>query len=242
MDAILALARRHRLLVVEDAAQAVLATYKGRSLGTLGDLGCLSFHETKNLLSGEGGALLVNDDRFAARAEIIREKGTNRSQFFRGEIDKYTWVDLGSSYLPGELVAAFLDAQFAQADAVIARRRQIWQRYYDGLSGLAAAGTIALPIREYEDRVPNAHLFYVLTDSLATRTALAAHLKTRGILAVFHYVPLHASPAGRKWGRASGALDVTTDISDRLLRLPLYFSITDAEVDTVIDAVRAFFR
>jgi dTDP-4-amino-4,6-dideoxygalactose transaminase len=242
MDAIMALARRHNLLVVEDAAQALLATYKDRNLGTLGHLGCISFHETKNLISGEGGALLINDERFAARAEIIREKGTNRSQFFRGEVDKYTWVDLGSSYLPSELVAAFLDAQFAHADAVIACRRAIWQRYHKGLSGLAAAGLIELPRRDYGDRAPNGHLFYVLTDTLTTRSALAAHLKVRDILSVFHYVPLHSSPAGRKCGRASGELKVTAAVSDRLLRLPLYFSISDAEVDSVIDAVRDFFK
>jgi dTDP-4-amino-4,6-dideoxygalactose transaminase len=241
MDAVLALARRHDLLVIEDAAQALLATYRGRHLGTLGHLGCVSFHETKNVLSGEGGALLINDERFAARAEIIREKGTNRSQFSRGEVDKYTWVDVGSSYLPGELVAAFLDAQFAEADAVIARRREVWRRYHDGLRDLAARGVIELPIRDYEDRSPNSHLFYVLTGSAAARSALAAHLEARGILAVFHYVPLHSSPAGRKWSRTSGELTVTAGISERLLRLPLFFSITDADVDAAIAAVRAFF-
>ncbi len=242
MDTIMMLAQRHDLLVVEDAAQALLATYQDRNLGTIGHLGCISFHETKNLISGEGGALLINDERFAARAEIIREKGTNRSQFFRGEVDKYTWVDLGSSYLPSELTAAFLDAQFAHADPVIARRRAIWQRYRAGLSGLAAAGLIELPRHSYSDRNANGHLFYVLTDTLATRSALAAHLKARDILSVFHYVPLHSSPAGGRYGRVSGELKVTDAISDRLLRLPLYFSISDAEVDTVIDAVRDFFK
>jgi len=241
MDAIMEIARRHDLLVVEDAAQALLATYKKRNLGTLGHLGCISFHETKNLISGEGGALLINDERFAARAEVIREKGTNRSQFFRGEVDKYTWVDLGSSYLPSELVAAFLDAQFAHADAVIAHRRATWERYYVGLSGLAAAGLIELPRRSYSDREANGHLFHVLTDTLQTRSALAAHLKSRDILSVFHYVPLHSSPAGKKYGRASGKLTVTDTVGDRLLRLPLYFSISDADVDSVIDAVREFY-
>ena len=242
MDAIMTIAQRHNLRVVEDAAQALLATYKNRHLGTLGPLGCVSFHETKNLLSGEGGALLINEERFAARAEIIREKGTNRSQFFRGEVDKYTWVDLGSSYLPSELAAAFLAAQLAQADAVTARRRAIWERYYAGLRGLAAAGLIELPRHDYRDRAANGHLFYVLTDRLATRSALAAHLKARDILAVFHYVPLHSSPAGKKYGRSHGALTVTQDISDRLLRLPLYFSMSDADVDSVIDAIDEFFR
>ncbi|MBI3055534.1 MAG: DegT/DnrJ/EryC1/StrS family aminotransferase, partial [Betaproteobacteria bacterium] len=212
------------------------------NLGTIGELGCVSFHETKNLLSGEGGALLVNDGRFVARAEIIREKGTNRSRFLRGEVDKYSWVDIGSSYLPSELVAAFLEAQFVHSDAVIARRRAVWQRYYAGLGALAAAGLIELPRRNYGDREPNGHLFYVLTDTLATRSALAAHLRTQDILAVSHYVPLHSSPAGRTRGRTSGSMKVTDDISERLLRLPIYYSISDAEVDTVIDAVRGFFQ
>ena len=242
MDAIMAIARRHGLLVVEDAAQALLATYKHRQLGTIGELACISFHETKNLLSGEGGALLVNDARFAARAEIIREKGTNRSTFLRGEVDKYSWVDVGSSYLPSELNAAFLEAQFAHARTVIARRRAVWQRYHDGLGELAAAGWLELPRRDYDDREPNGHLFYVLTDTLATRSVLAAQLKARDILAVWHYVPLHSSPAGRKLGRASGSMQVTDDISRRLLRLPIYYSISDAEVDSVIDAVRGYYK
>ncbi len=242
MDAIMATARRHNLLVVEDAAQALLATYKNRNLGTLGELGCVSFHETKNLLSGEGGALLVNDERLVERAEIIREKGTDRSRFLRGEIDKYSWVDLGSSYLPSELIAAFLDAQFAHSDAVIARRRAVWQRYYAGLGALGAAGLIELPRRDYDDCQPNGHLFFVLTDTLATRLALAAHLRAHDILSVSHYVPLHSSPAGRQRGRVSGSMKVTDDISDRLLRLPIYYSISDAEVDVVIDAVRGFFK
>ena len=241
MDAIMTIAQRHRLLVVEDAAQALLATYKNRNLGTLGQLGCISFHETKNLISGEGGALLINDERFAERAEIVREKGTNRSRFLRGEVDKYTWVDLGSSYLPSELVAAFLDAQLAHADQVIARRRAIWQRYHAGLAELAASGALEVPRDSYPDRVPNGHIFYVLADTLATRMALAQHLKMQDMLSVSHYVPLHSSPGGRKFGRASGSFKVTDDISDRLLRLPIYFGITDAQVDTVIDAVKGFF-
>ncbi len=241
MDAIVALARQHNLLVVEDAAQALLATYQGKNLGTIGDLGCISFHETKNLISGEGGALLINDERFAHRAEVIREKGTNRSRFLRGEVDKYTWVDIGSSYLPSELVAAFLEAQLAQADAVIARRRAVWQRYYEGLSALAAACRLELPRPHYDDRQDNGHLFYVLADTLATRRDLAAHLKARGISSVSHYVPLHSSPAGGKWGRIGSEMTVTDDICDRLLRLPIYFGISDAQVDTVINAVRQFF-
>ncbi len=241
MDAIMAIAAKHNLMVVEDAAQALLATYKGRNLGTIGALGCISFHETKNLISGEGGALLINDERLIERAEIVREKGTNRSRFLRGEVDKYTWVDIGSSFLPSELVAAFLEAQLAHGDAVIKRRRAIWARYYGGLSELAASGVLELPRAGYPDRVANAHIFYVLPDSLPTRIALAAHLKARDMLSVSHYVPLHSSPGGKRWGRASGAFPVTDDLSERLLRLPLYFGISDAEVDTVIAAVRGFY-
>ena len=241
MDTIMALAGRHHLLVVEDAAQALLATYQGRCLGTIGHLGCVSFHETKNLISGEGGALLVNDERLAERAEVIREKGTNRSRSLRGEVDKYTWVDIGSSFLPGELTAAFLDAQFARADEVSARRRVVWQRYHDGLHGLAAAGVIELPPRSYDDRRANGHLFHLLAGTPEIRLALAAYLKARGIHPVSHYVPLHTSPGGRKWGRASGELKVTDNISDRLLRLPIYFGISDAEVDAVIEAVSRFY-
>jgi dTDP-4-amino-4,6-dideoxygalactose transaminase len=241
MDAIMGIAKRHNLLVVEDAAQALLATYKGRNLGTIGNLGCISFHETKNLISGEGGALLVNDERMIERAEVVREKGTNRSRFLRGEVDKYTWVDIGSSFLPSELVAAFLEAQLAHGDAVIARRRAIWARYFAGLSELAASGAFELPRASYPDRVANAHIFYLLPDSLATRVALAAHLKARDMLSVSHYVPLHSSPGGIRWGRASGGFKVTNDLGDRLLRLPLYYGITDAEVDAVIDAVKAFY-
>lgn len=241
MDAIMDIARRHNLLVVEDAAQALLSTYKGRNLGTIGHFGCFSFHETKNLISGEGGALLINDARFIERAEIVREKGTNRSRFLRGEVDKYTWVDIGSSFLPSELVAAFLEAQLAHGDEVIARRRAIWARYFAGLSELAASGAFELPRAAYPDRVGNAHIFYLLPESLDTRMALAAHLKARDMLSVSHYVPLHSSPGGMRWGRASGSFPVTDDLGARLLRLPIFYGMTDAEVDAVIDAVKAFY-
>jgi dTDP-4-amino-4,6-dideoxygalactose transaminase len=241
MDLILELARERSLFVVEDAAQALLATYKGHSLGTFGQLATISFHETKNVISGEGGALLVNDQRLTKRAEIIREKGTNRSRFLRGEVDKYSWIDLGSSYLPSELMAAFLHAQLDRADALIARRVEIWQRYHTDLQNVAAAGQIELPRAEYGDRQPNGHLFYVLTDSLPTRLALAAYLKMHGILAISHYVPLHSSPGGLKWGRTGSTMAVTDAVSERLLRLPIYYSMTDGEVDFVIDMVRRFF-
>jgi dTDP-4-amino-4,6-dideoxygalactose transaminase len=241
MDEIMAIAKRHGLLVVEDAAQALLSTYKGRKLGSIGDLACISFHETKNLISGEGGALLINNENLTERAEIVREKGTNRSRFLRGEVDKYTWVDLGSSYLPSELVAAFLEAQLDHAEEIIARRRAIWARYYAGLADLAAAGAFELPRAQYTDRVGNAHIIYVLADSLATRLALAAHLKSRDMLSVSHYVPLHSSPGGQRWGRAHGSFAVTDDVTNRLLRLPIYYGISDAEVDAVIDAVRSFY-
>jgi dTDP-4-amino-4,6-dideoxygalactose transaminase len=242
MDPILELAGEHALFVVEDAAQALLATYKDRNLGTLGQLGTISFHETKNVISGEGGALLVNDPDLSERAEIIREKGTNRSRFLRGEVDKYSWVDLGSSFLPSELVAAFLHAQLGRADDLIARRRAIWRRYYSGLQDIAAAGQVELPRAHYEDRQPNGHLFYLLTDSLKTRMGLAAHLKASGILAVSHYVPLHSSPGGLKWGRTASTMAVTDYAGERLLRLPIYYGITDSEIDLVVDTIRQFFR
>ncbi|MBI5496225.1 MAG: dTDP-4-amino-4,6-dideoxygalactose transaminase [Deltaproteobacteria bacterium] len=238
MDAFLALGKRHGLRIVEDAAQGVMARYKGKPLGTLGDLGCLSFHETKNLVSGEGGALLVNDDALAQRAEIIREKGTNRAQFFRGQVDKYTWVDIGSSFLPSELVAAMLLAQLEEGAEINASRARAWIAYHTGLADLEASGRLRRPI------VPahvehNSHLYYVLTASLDERTRLIAHLKARSIQSVFHYVPLHSAPAGRKHGRAVGDLAVTQDTSDRLLRLPMYAGLDD--VERVVDAVHAFY-
>ncbi|TLM63131.1 MAG: dTDP-4-amino-4,6-dideoxygalactose transaminase [Deltaproteobacteria bacterium] len=241
MDTIMAIARRHDLLVIEDAAQGVMAAYKGRPLGAIGDLGCLSFHETKNLISGEGGALLVNAGRFAERAEIIREKGTNRSQFFRGMVDKYTWVDAGSSYLPGELIAAFLLAQMEEAEAITAARLALWDNYHAAFAGLEAQGRARRPVIPADCR-HNAHMYYLLVADLAERTALIAHLKARGILAVFHYVPLHSAPAGRRYGRAGGDLAVTADLSDRLVRLPLWVGLDqDGAQQQVIDGVTEFF-
>ncbi|MCR4304646.1 MAG: dTDP-4-amino-4,6-dideoxygalactose transaminase [Gallionella sp.] len=238
MDVIMDIAQRHNLLVVEDAAQALLSTYKGKALGSIGHFGCLSFHETKNIISGEGGALLVNDERYTERAEIIREKGTNRSQFFRGEVDKYTWVDIGSSYLPSELVSAFLYAQLERAGDITAQRCRICSAYAEQLAPLEQAGKLRLP---HFDADSNGHMFYILPDSLATRTALIAHLKARDIHPVFHYVPLHSSPAGRKYGRASGAMQVTDDLSARLLRLPLHYEMDDADVARICAAIHDFF-
>jgi dTDP-4-amino-4,6-dideoxygalactose transaminase len=232
MDTIMNIAQRHKLLVIEDAAQAVMSTYKGKPLGAIGHLGAYSFHETKNIISGEGGALLVNDDRFAERAEIIREKGTNRSQFFRGQIDKYTWVDIGSSYLPGEVIAAFLWAQMEEAQSITQRRLDIWHRYHEALAPLEVAGKLRRPIIP-EGCQHNAHMYYILLESLEKRAEVIAHLKEQGILAVFHYVPLHSSPAGKKYSRTSGGLKHTDNLADRLLRLPLWVGMNEAQ-DRVI--------
>jgi dTDP-4-amino-4,6-dideoxygalactose transaminase len=241
MDAIMALARERSLMVVEDAAQGMLASYKQRKLGAIGHLGCLSFHETKNVISGEGGALLVNDERLIVRAEIIREKGTNRSQFFRGEVDKYSWVDIGSSYLPSELVGAFLWAQLEHAAEINARRLQLCAGYRAGLEPLARAGLLTLPRLDVAGIQSNGHMFHILLKDLAARSALIAHLKARGVHAVFHYVPLHSSPAGRKLGRAAGSLAVTENVSERLLRLPLFYGLSEADVAEVVRAIAEFF-
>ena len=240
MDEILAIGRRHGLMVVEDAAQGLLTRYKGKALGTIGDLGCLSFHETKNVISGEGGALLVNAPELVKRAEIIREKGTNRCQFFRGEVDKYTWVDVGSSYLPSELVGAFLYAQLEHADEINAVRRSIFERYCQSLLPLERQGRLRLPYTT-PDCVANGHMFYIITGSLEERTRLIAYLKARGILAVFHYVPLHSSPAGLRYGRVSGYLGVTDAISERLLRLPLYYGMSDLDLERVVSTILGFY-
>jgi len=238
MDRVMAIAARHDLLVVEDAAQALLSTYKGKALGSIGHFGCLSFHETKNIISGEGGALLVNDARFTGRAEIIREKGTNRSQFFRGEVDKYTWVDIGSSYLPSELISAFLYAQLERADEIIAKRRSICTAYAAQLQDLQQAGRLRLPTFDEDS---NGHMFYILLDSLATRSKLIAHLKAQGILTVFHYVPLHSAPAGKKFGRIGSSMQQTDELSERLLRLPLYYEMSKDDIARVCTAIREFF-
>ncbi len=238
MDTIMDIAQRRKLLVIEDAAQAVMSNYKGKPLGTIGHLGAYSFHETKNIISGEGGALLVNDDRFTERAEIIREKGTNRSQFFRGQIDKYTWVDIGSSYLPGEVIAAFLWAQMEEAQNITQRRLDIWQRYHAALAPLEVAGKLRRPIIP-QGCQHNAHMYYILLESLEKRTEAIARLKEQNILAVFHYVPLHSSPAGKKYGRASGELRHTDDLSDRLLRLPLWVGMDEAQERVIAQLQKA---
>lgn len=241
MDRIMELANRYDLIVVEDAAQAVNSTSHGRYLGTIGHLGCYSFHETKNFISGEGGALAINDVRFLERAEIIREKGTNRAQFFRGEVDKYTWVDIGSSYLPSELVAAFLYAQLEEAETITQRRHEIFTYYQEKLLPLQNDGHLRLPIVPPRTR-HNAHMFYIITNSPAERDALLAHFARQHIRAVFHYVPLHTSPVGCRFGYKPGDLPVTEDLSARLIRLPCYFGMERADQDRVIAAVRACCR
>jgi dTDP-4-amino-4,6-dideoxygalactose transaminase len=241
MDVIGALARKHSLQVVEDAAQAVDATYRGAYLGTLGSLGAYSFHASKNFGCGEGGALLVNDASLAERAEILREKGTNRSRFFRGQVDKYTWVDIGSSYVPADILAALLLSQLRRMEDITARRRRVYERYYEAFRPLAERGLLTLPTIPSHCR-SNYHMFYAIVADLATRTALIEHLKAAGILAVFHYVPLHTSPVGISLGYEAGMLPVTESISERLLRLPMYAGLEPAEVDSVIDAVRSFFK
>lgn len=226
MDAIMAIAARHDLLVIEDAAQGVMASYKGRPLGSIGHLAAVSFHETKNIISGEGGALLVNDARYVRRAEIVREKGTNRSQFFRGEIDKYTWVDIGSSFLPGEIIAAFLWAQMEEADVITRRRLDLWAHYHRHLAPLETEGKARRPIVPGEC-LHNAHMYYLLLPTPEKRAGFIDRLKGRGIHCVFHYVPLHGSPMGRKVGRSAGDMSNTVSLSERLVRLPLWLGLED---------------
>jgi dTDP-4-amino-4,6-dideoxygalactose transaminase len=232
MDTIMDIAHRHGLLVIEDAAQGVTATYKSRPLGGIGHLGALSFHETKNVIAGEGGALLVNDSRLIERAEIIREKGTNRSQFFRGQVDKYTWIDVGSSYLPSELIAAFLWAQLEDAEPITQKRVRLWKTYHDAFEKVELLGRIRRPI------VPaqcsnNAHMYYLLLPDLPHRTRFIERLRAERIQSVFHYVPLHSSPAGRRLGRSHGDMAITDDISDRLARLPLWLGMEDIQTEII---------
>jgi len=240
MDVIMAIAARYRLIVIEDAAQGLMSAYRGRQVGGLGHLAAVSFHETKNVISGEGGALLVNDERLVARAEIILEKGTNRSQFFRGQVDKYTWVDIGSSYLPGEIIAAFLYAQLEEAESITARRLKIWDTYHEAFAGAEAEGRLRRPIVP-QDRQHNAHMYYLLLDNLEQRTMVIETLKALGIQSVFHYVPLHSSPHGRKVGRSVGSMSNTIAVSDRLVRLPLWLGVERAQpqiIEAVMHAIR----
>lgn len=235
MDAIMDIARRHNLIVIEDAAQGILSTYKGQPLGSIGHLGTLSFHETKNIISGEGGAILINDPEFAARAEIIREKGTNRTQFFRGQVDKYTWVDIGSSYLPSDLIAAFLWAQMEEAEEITCRRLALWDEYHLNLDYWERRSLLRRPIVP-KDCKHNAHMYYILLANLDMRTTFIDEFKRKGIHAVFHYVPLHSSPAGEKYARVGSDMSVTDDVADRLVRLPLWVGLEDLQ-STIIAAV-----
>lgn len=240
MDTIIDIARRHNLLVVEDAAQGVMSTYKGRALGTIGDFGCFSFHETKNYSMGEGGAIVINKPEYIDRAEIIREKGTNRQRFFRGQVDKYTWVDSGSSYLQSDLNAAYLWAQLERADEINENRLATWNYYFKELSQLSSSGAVELPT------IPsgckhNAHMFYIKTKNLEERSSLIKFLKDHGVQATFHYIPLHSSPAGQRFGRFDGEDTYTTSESDRLVRLPMYYGLESRDAKTVVDLVKDFY-
>ena len=240
MNAIMDIAKRHSLKVVEDAAQGVMSTYMGQALGTIGDFGCYSFHETKNYSMGEGGALLIRDSRYNERAEILREKGTNRSRFLRGQVDKYTWVDIGDSFLPSELNAAYLWAQLELAEEINEDRLKTWNAYYQELKPLADAGRLELPAVP-DGCVHNAHMFYVKLKDLEERTRFIAYLKGKGVSSVFHYVPLHSAPAGQKYGRFAGEDVHTTKESERLVRLPLFYGMAGKDVRKVVSAVFSFF-
>ena len=241
MDKIMEIAEKYNLAVIEDAAQGIMSTYKGKALGTIGDYGCFSFHETKNFSMGEGGALLIRDADNVENAEIIREKGTNRAKFFRGQIDKYTWVEKGSSYLPSEMNAAYLYAQLELAEEITADRMATWNRYNEAFKELAEAGKVELPFIP-EDCTHNAHMFYLKCKDLEERTALISFLKENDILAVFHYVPLHTAPAGLKYGRFHGEDKYTTKESERLVRLPLYYGLEPEKTDYIIEKVKEFYK
>ncbi len=236
MDTIMEIAGRHDIAVVEDAAQGILATYNGKPLGSIGDMGCLSFHETKNIISGEGGALLINNSRFIERAHVIREKGTNRTAFFQGQVDKYTWVDYGSSYLPSEILAAFLMAQFERASELIEARQSAWHSYHLKLQQLEANGCLRRPIIP-QHCASNAHIYYLLANSPEERNQLLAACRNEQIQTTFHYIPLHSAPAGIRFGRTSGELKVTDDLSARLVRLPLWSGISEEYIARVVDLV-----
>ena len=241
MDRIMEIASKHGLKVIEDAAQGVMASYKGKALGTFGDYGCFSFHETKNYSMGEGGAIIINNEEDVDRAEIIREKGTNRKRFIQGKVDKYTWVSEGSSYLPSDINAAFLWPQLEDAEKINDDRLASWKRYYDGLSDLEAAGKISLPVIP-EECLHNAHMFYIKTNDIEERSALIHALDEEDIISVFHYVPLHSSEAGLRFGEFSGEDEYTTKESERLLRLPMYYGLTEEDTDRVIKAIHKFYE
>lgn len=241
MDTIMDIAHRHGLMVIEDAAQGIMSTYKGRPLGTIGDFGAYSFHETKNYSMGEGGALLIRDEKYVEEAEILREKGTNRSKFFRGQIDKYTWVNYGSSYLPSDLNAAYLWAQLEMAHEINQHRLDLWNQYMEALLPLQEKGLLQLP-HVPKDCVHNAHMFYIKAKDLEERSALISFLKENGILAVFHYIPLHSAPAGQKFARFHGADRYTTKESERLCRLPMFYKLTSKEVSYITQKVKEFYR
>ena len=241
MDKIMDIANRHHLMVIEDAAQGIMSTYKGKALGTFGEFGCFSFHETKNFSMGEGGALTIRDEKYIEDAEIFREKGTDRSKYFRGQVDKYRWQNYGSSYLPSDMNAAYLYAQLELADEITRARMDRWNEYREQLSGLAAEGRIELPyIPDYCEH--NAHMFYIKTKDMEERARLISFLKEKEILAVFHYVPLHSAPAGIKFGRFHGEDNYTTKESERLLRLPMFYTLTADQVEYITDQVKAFYQ
>lgn len=241
MDKIMEIAKKYNLSVIEDAAQGVMSTYKGAALGNIGNFGTFSFHETKNYTCGEGGALLIRDSLNADRAEIIREKGTDRSRFFRGQVDKYSWVDVGSSYLPSEINAAYLYAQLEEADKINQTRLKLWNLYYKELKSLEERGSIQLPIIP-EGCIHNGHMFYIKCKDLNERTELIDYLKSKGIMTVFHYIPLHSSEAGLKYGRFNGEDTFTTSESERLLRLPMYYSLQEEELNLVVSEIKRFYK
>lgn len=240
MDTIMEIAHKYKLKVVEDAAQGVMSTYKGKALGTIGDFGCFSFHETKNYSMGEGGAIVINDEAYIEKAEILREKGTNRAKFFRGQVDKYTWVDFGDSYLPSELNAAYLWAQLEKADEINEDRLRTWHAYNEAFTQLSQAGKCKIPTIP-EGCVHNAHMYYIKCDNLEQRTAFINHMKSRNIMCVFHYIPLHSAPAGQKFGRFDGEDVFTTSESEKLVRLPMYYGMNNEDRNSIIDAVLEFF-
>lgn len=241
MDSIMTIAKKYNLFVVEDAAQAIFSTYKGKPLGTIGDFGCLSFHETKNLSMGEGGAIIINDDKYYEEAEILREKGTDRSKFLRGQIDKYTWVNYGSSYLPSDMNAAYLWAQLEMAEKIQKQRMDIWNTYYKEFKYLEDDGKIVLPTIPH-DCVHNAHMFYLKLNSIEERSKYISFMKENDILTVFHYIPLHSAPAGIKFGRFNGKDEITTTHSEMLVRLPLYYGMDSSDLEKVISKTKEFFK